>query len=354
MNTTIMTASELGIPEAIPLPERRDWGIGLVGFGGIAGAHVPACTAAGFRIVAVADPAPAARERAAKAIDGVRLYEDYQQLVDDDEVEVVSLLTQPTLREPVIAAAARAGKPIQTEKPLGTDLDTCRRMVATAEKAGIRFAVSQNYRWAGANFFARHIIAKGLIGTPFYASIEILGSQDEDLKEHPFYARCEDFLTVQWNTHMVDLIRYWTDRDATRVFSRTRRSPGQHFVSDNLLMSIYEYGDGLTGHILHSELLRRGPRGATCRVDGDEGSVVFHMSGNELTLHSRQLGDQAIELDMKSKPLASSFVGPMADLLISTEQNRQPQVSARSNLATIAQVLAEHRSAKSGGVWVEL
>ena len=132
-------------------------------------------------------------------------------------VEVISLLTHPTLREPVVKAAAAAGKPILTEKPLANNMEECERMVAIAADAKIPFAVSQNYRWAGTNFLAHHIVKKGLIGQPFYASIEIQGRQDVELDGHPFYSKCESFLTIQWNNHLADLLRYWLGADAKRV-----------------------------------------------------------------------------------------------------------------------------------------
>jgi predicted dehydrogenase len=52
--------------------------------------------------------------------------------------------------------------------------------------------------------------------------------------------------------------------------------------------------------------------------------------------------------------LPGSFCGPMGDFLASVEKGREPTVSARRNLATLRQVLAEHRSAQEGGIWVEV
>jgi len=354
MQEKTVTPQELGIPETIPLPKRTDWRIGMVGFGRIAQSHANAYKAAGWQIVAVADPDSAARERAKEMTGAERLYENYHELVNDDEVEVVSLLTHPTLREPVVALAAEAGKPIQTEKPLGDNIDECERMVAVAEKAGIPFAVSQNRRWSAANFFAHHIIGKGLIGKPFYAFIEIYGTQDVRLADHSFYATCTDFLTIQWNNHLADLLRYWTGSDAKRVLACSRRMTGQNFVSDNLLVSIADFGDGLTGQIIHSELLRSELRSQRCRVDGDEGSVVFDLDSFSLQLQSKQLGEETHVLRVGKEAYPSSFCGPMGDFLLSLEEKREPLVSARRNLATMRHILAEEESVQGGGEWVAL
>lgn len=347
-----VTPQQLDIPDAIPLPKRRDWRIGLIGFGGIAQAHVRAYRRAGWPIVAVADPDPEARRRAREQLGTVRLYTGYPELIADDEVEVLTLLTHPTIREPVIGLAASAGKPVLTEKPLGRDLAECERMVALAEAAGIPFAVSQNYRWSGANFIAQHIVAQGLIGTPFHASIEIYGRQDVDLAGHPFYAVCDDFLTVQWNTHLADLLRCWMGRDPQRVMTVTRRMPDQHFVSDNLLISVVDYGPGFTGHVVHSELLRSSMTRSQCRVDGDGGSLLFNLHGDRLFLHSTVLGGGPREVVFDE--LLPSMCGTMGDLLLSIEEGREPLVSARRNLATIRHVLAEQESARQGGAWMAL
>jgi predicted dehydrogenase len=326
----------------------------MVGFGGIArGAHAPAYRSVGWPVVAVADPDPAARRAARETFGIERIYADFRELVADDAVEVIDLLTHPTVREDVVAAAAKAGKPIITEKPLAGSLDEAVRITEIAEEAGIPFAVHQNYRWMKMNFLAHHILRRGLVGEPFFVGIEILGRQDLDLAQHPFYAVCTDFLTVQWDNHLADLMRYWTGRDARRVFARTGRMDGQSFISDNLLIVVADFGEGLTGHVLHSELLRASPAlgGVRCRVDGSDGSLVFDFHG-ALTLDSAGLGGGPRTLDTTGLTYVSSFAGSMGDFLMAIEDGREPLVSARSNLATVRAIMAEDASVRAGGQWV--
>lgn len=352
--TAPITCEELGIPARFPLPKKNDWRIGFIGFGGFANAHRRAYTSAGWPIVAVADPSPAARERA-KELTGVeRLYEDHHGLLADGNVDVVLLITQPTFRETIISDIAAAGKPVLCEKPLARTREECERIVKIVDESGIPFAVSQNYRWAGVNYHVGRIIEKGYVGTPYFAAIEIHGRQDVELVDHPFYSTCKDFLTVEWNVHMIDLLRHWTRREPQRVFACTRRMTGQNFASDNLLLSFVDFGEGLTGHILHSELLRSELGSRRCRIDGDEGSLVFDLSGNVLTLDSKQLKHSPVELDLTDTEPMHSQCGSMGDLLISIEEGREPTVSARRNLATMRQVLAEEESVKAGGKWMEV
>ena len=351
MNQERVTVKELGIPDAIPLPKHTDWRIGMVGFGGIArGAHFPAYKSGGWKVVAVADPDPSA-QKAAKDDFGIQnIYSDYNDLISDDSVDIIDLCTHPIIREEVVAAAASKGKHLITEKPFGPSIAECERMVDITDRAGTKLAIHQNYRWMQMNYLAQHIIKKGYIGEPFFASVEIFGRQDVDLARHAFYSQCKDFLTLQWDNHLADLLRYWTGKDAIRVFARTGRMNGQNFVSDNLLTVIADFGDGLTGHILHSELLRSSIGGVQCRVDGDKGSLAFDFHSS-LIMESSILGKKC-ELDTSGLDFVSSHCGSMADFLIAIEEDKEPMVSGRRNLPTIRTILAEDESARAGGKWV--
>ncbi len=349
-----VTPQELGLPESIPLPKRRDWGIGIVGFGGIArGAHAPAYQSVGWPIAAVADPDPTAQREARESFGVRRIYTDYRDLIADEAVGVIDLCTLPTLREEVVLSAADAGKHLITEKPLAPTMAECVRMVEAADQAGIKLAVHQNYRWMKMNFLAHHIVERGFIGDPFFASIEIFGRQDVDVADHAFYSQCDDFLTLQWDNHLADLLRYWTGQDARRVLAKTSRMNRQNFVSDNLLVVISDFGEGLTGHVLHSELLRSTLASHQCRVDGDQGSLVFDFN-DTLQLESSRLGEGVRTLDTSGLTYVDPHCGSMGDFLIAIEEDREPLVSGRNNLATIRTILAEDKSARAGGKWTSV
>ncbi|MFC4776257.1 Gfo/Idh/MocA family protein [Paenibacillus sp. GCM10023252] len=348
----IILAKDLGIPN-FPQPRRQDWRIGMVGFGGIARAHAKAYQENGWKIEAVADPDPSARREAVEKFGVTKVYEDYAELIEDAEVEVIDLLTQPTLRLPVVREAMKAGKPLITEKPLGTSIEECLSMVELAESAGVPFAVHQNYRWYRNSYLAHHLITQGLIGKPYYMSVEIQGTQDVMLADHPFYSTCPDFLTIQWNNHIADLFRFWSGRDASRVWVKTSRMEGQHFVSDNLMLGISEFGPGLTGHIVHNELLRSSKEGVFCRVEGSEGTLLFDFH-DEIIIDSRLISTGERRVDSSGLHMPPSFCATMGDFLSAIEDSRSPMVTAKSNLHTIRTNLAEHQSALEGGSWIEV
>jgi len=118
-------------------------------------------------LVAVADIKP---ERMQHFISqyGTRGYADYNELLEKEDLDIVSVCTSDELHlEPVMAAAA-AGKHILVEKPLAMSVSDCDAMIQAAEKAKVKLMVGQILRFDPRYYTARQAIADGQIGTPVH------------------------------------------------------------------------------------------------------------------------------------------------------------------------------------------
>lgn len=85
---------------------------------------------------------------------------DFQGAIEDPEVDVICLATTEKLRLPVIALAAKAGKPVYVEKPLATTLDEMREIQRVVLAAGIPFCVGHNRRSSPAMVDAQRIFRR--------------------------------------------------------------------------------------------------------------------------------------------------------------------------------------------------
>ena len=122
--------------------------IGIIGLGGIAGAHVGAYnTLENARITARCDRDPARAAgtaggitinigRGETATGGARTYTDYRELLRDPEVEAVDICLPTDLHAEVAVAALQAGKHVLCEKPMALNVEDCDRMIAAAGAAG--------------------------------------------------------------------------------------------------------------------------------------------------------------------------------------------------------------------------
>jgi predicted dehydrogenase len=106
-------------------------------------------------------------ERQQQAVDGFGFREaaaDWQAVIDHPDVDVVYVTAPNMMHEPVAVAAARAGKAVFCEKPVGGTPAQTVRVAAAARAAGVITGVGYNYRWAPLVQHAKHLIDSGALG----------------------------------------------------------------------------------------------------------------------------------------------------------------------------------------------
>jgi predicted dehydrogenase len=139
----------------------------VIGTGFMGGAHVEGLRRIdGVDIVAVASGTPElAREMAERAAIP-KHYDDWRQVLNADDVDVVHNCTPNYLHHEVNMAAIRAGKHIFSEKPLAMTAAEAEELLQAAGEAGVVHAVNFNYRGYPLVQQARAMVASGEIGTP--------------------------------------------------------------------------------------------------------------------------------------------------------------------------------------------
>ena len=97
------------------------------------------------RVVAVADPSPAAREGFDR-VDTVTLAtDDWRHLVEDDGIDVLYIAVPHQLHEEIYVAAAAAGRDFLGEKPFGIDLGAAERIVGAIDASDAFVRVSSEF-----------------------------------------------------------------------------------------------------------------------------------------------------------------------------------------------------------------
>lgn len=89
------------------------------------------------------DPGVCARRRAEWGLE--RTWTDFSAVLADPRVDAVEILTPHHLHLSMVTAAARAGKHVSVQKPMGLDLTECDAMIAACREAGVLFKVFENF-----------------------------------------------------------------------------------------------------------------------------------------------------------------------------------------------------------------
>ncbi|MGH2353189.1 MAG: Gfo/Idh/MocA family protein, partial [Chloroflexota bacterium] len=121
-----------------------------------------------FTIVGAFDLVPE-RAQAFCARHGGRPFQALDDLVDADDVEVVVNLTIHDAHAEVSRRALEAGKHVHTEKPLATNREDARRLVALADEAGLLLACAPYIMLGGPQQTLWKLVRDGMIGRPLEA-----------------------------------------------------------------------------------------------------------------------------------------------------------------------------------------
>jgi predicted dehydrogenase len=116
------------------------------------------------QIVAVCDTNKAHARQKAKEWGVQKIYNDYQQVLVDREVDAVELLTPHHLHCPMTIQACQAGKHVSVQKPMALSAGEADEMITAAGKAGVTLRVYETFVFYAPAMRAREMIEAGEIG----------------------------------------------------------------------------------------------------------------------------------------------------------------------------------------------
>ncbi len=148
-------------------------GVAVIGAGMVGRAHAAGYRSATqlydldlpeVRLVAVADAYEPFAIDAAKRFGYERAVTSWQDIVDADDVDVVSVAIANELHRPVVEALLAAGKHVLCEKPLAPSVEDAAAMVAAAEAADTQSGVGFSFRRTPGINAIREQVEAGAIG----------------------------------------------------------------------------------------------------------------------------------------------------------------------------------------------
>ena len=342
-------------------PQNKAVGIGCVGSGFImADCHLPAYRQAGFKPVAITSRTRANSQAVAHRHHIGKVYDSYADLCRDPAVEVIDIAVPPNLLIDVVREAVRHKhiRGMLVQKPMGVSYAEAVEIVRLCDAAGVVLAVNQNMRYDQSVRACKDLLNKGLLGKPVLGTI--------DMRAIPHWMPWQEALG--WVTlrtmsiHHLDTFRYWFG-NPVRVFASVSEDPrtAQKFNhEDGIALYILEYENGMRASAWDDVWTGPAREGAASdnyinwRVEGTDGLAKGTIGWPEypkptpstLDFTTKQLPNEWVKPRWPAVWFPDAFAGPMAQLLVALEQNKEPEISGRDNLYTMALVEACYLSAR--------
>ena len=94
-----------------------------------------------------------------------KVYEDYKELLLDDTIDIVHVLTPNDSHAEISIAALEAGKHVMCEKPMAKTAADAKRMVETAKRTGKKLTIGYNNRFRADSQYLKRYVQNGSLAT---------------------------------------------------------------------------------------------------------------------------------------------------------------------------------------------
>lgn len=164
----------------------KELGFGIIGCGAISKMHAGAMEAVeGARLVACTDVNPSNLERFSKEYD-IKAYSTATEMLNDENINAVSICTPSGLHKKFCIDAANAGKHIVVEKPMALTTEECDFIIEACEKNNVKLEVISQNRYKQTFRYVKDLVAGGALGKivsadiymKYYRSPEYYASSD--------------------------------------------------------------------------------------------------------------------------------------------------------------------------------
>ncbi len=151
----------------------RDVVVGIIGCGGIAnGKHMPSLKKLdNVKMVAFCDIVKERAEKAAEVfgVEGARVYTDYKEMLEKEDLEVVHVCTPNKSHAPITIAALESDCHVMCEKPMAKTYADAKAMLEAQKRTGKKLTIGYQNRFRADSKFIKRACENDELGEIYYA-----------------------------------------------------------------------------------------------------------------------------------------------------------------------------------------
>jgi predicted dehydrogenase len=328
----------------------RKLGMGVLGVGEMGKRH-----AANLRrlvpqaeLLAIADVDGARASTVAAELEIAHSYPSLEAMLERKDIQAILIATPDKFHSSAVEAAARAGKDILCEKPLGLSAESARNAFQAVAKAGVRLQVGFMRRYDPAHVAAFKRIEAGEIGEPvIFKSI----GRDKDMPPMKAYqSGINGMLFYNSTIHDFDSARWLMGDEVAEVHT---------FATVAIRPEVADYGD-----VVASTVNLRFRRGAIGNVEsyvqslygydvrseivGSKGSILIGtLRQNSATFLMPSHGSYELEDHFLTR-FRDAYLAEVIDFVDTILSDRAPKVTGEDGLRAVEIAVAAEKSYRAG------
>lgn len=223
-----------------------------------------------------------------------KAYSDYREMLEKENIQMVSVCVPNYLHSEVVFAAANAGKHIVCEKPLATTLEDADKMIEVCRDNKVKLMYAEDWIFAPALIRAKNIYKEGAIGDIVY-----IKAKESHSGSHSLYAQklkyCGGGAMIHLGIHPAGLVSWLKEKVVVvEVIGKTSRG-----LNNNLIHSEFEGEDWAVGILTFED-------NTFALVEGNY--VTFGGMDNRIEIYGTK-GNIQVNLTQGSPILVYSSIG---------------------------------------------
>ncbi len=225
---------------------------------------MPQLARSGFAIAAVCDRDPAAAQNAARQFGASQVYDDYDTMIAEADIDAVGMAVGPDVHFCATMAAIRRGLPVFMEKPPAATAAQAEELMRASDAARVPVAVGFMKRYSTGNRIARNILDGGDFGP-------VLGIHGSYLTAPTYFAGEVDYTGFYLHhcVHYMDLIPWFAGAEFADLGLRKNvPAPGKMLIHMNFTCE-----NGVIGNIVMGTVQSRGTPMEFIQIMGDHNRV---------------------------------------------------------------------------------
>ncbi|MGB6152092.1 MAG: Gfo/Idh/MocA family oxidoreductase [Pricia sp.] len=247
----------------------------VVGCGHIGKRHVSVISAeADAQLVAVCDTDSEKLGIEAVTASGAKTYTDFQQMLAEADFDVICICTPHGLHANMSIAAAKAGKHILVEKPMGLSVSESEEMIRVAEEEGVRLFVVKQNRYNTPIKLTQKALNENRLGKIFMVQCNVMWNRNQAYyRQSPWRGKkdSEGGALHTQVSHFLDLMVWWFGEIKE---SKTIMDTLNHDIEiEDAGVSALRFESGVIGSLFWTTCVYNGNYEGSITIIGEKGTI---------------------------------------------------------------------------------
>ncbi len=330
---------------------------------GIGMAHAEAVASCdGAELVALCDIDEKRLEAASLQYPGARLYRDFEELIADGDVDIVSICLPSGLHGEFAVRAMRAGKHVLVEKPIEITPERAETIDRVARETGMTAGVVHQNRFNLNMYPIKEAVDSGRLGRLFLGTFGVKWYREQKYYDRGGWRGTWELdgggSLINQSIHTVDLMQ-WLMGDVESVTS-VMDICGHRIETEDMTASLIKFKSGATATFvsttcaypgISTEIMLYGTNG-TIEADGDTvrtwklADSEDEDGEEEDILECYGKGNRHASKQEPGKAFGHEHV--VHDMIAAVREGRAPQVTPSEAVKSVRIVSAIYESARTG------